>query len=81
MCDQIVTNWFLNFSFVLIHFVFDLLRKADKPGCNVTLSVSTCFGSQYSFDDLERQTTYKFTIKSHNPSGYSKSALIVYPID
>jgi hypothetical protein len=56
-------------------------EKTSSPGCNVSLSVSTCFGNQYSFDDLERHTTYTFTIRSHNPSGYSKAALIEYPID
>ena len=56
----------------------------DQDGCNeckVTLNVASCFGFEYTFDDLERKTTYRFTIQSHNPSGFSKPALIIYPID
>jgi len=55
-------------------------EKADNPGCNVTLSVATCFGHQYSFSDLERGATYRFSIRSHNPSGYSDAAIIDYPV-
>ncbi|KAI1285312.1 hypothetical protein HDE_11895 [Halotydeus destructor] len=54
---------------------------ASNPGCNVTLSISTCFGMSYSFDDLQRHQVYRFTIQAHNPSGFSKPAIIDYPID
>jgi len=54
--------------------------QTESPSCNVSLSVATCFGYQYNFDNLVPGTSYTFTIRSHNPSGYSKAAVIDYPV-
>jgi len=78
--NKLIVKWGENKAKTEDYFMLTVEKKSAL-GCGYTLNITSCFGNKYSLDDLEVGQTYRISMMSHNPTGYSEPVVVSYPIN
>lgn len=55
--------------------------QESSIGCGFTMNFTKCYGTTYDLTNIESGQTYVFTFASHNPSGFSDSVIVRFPVE